>query len=126
LIAKENGQYYLVDKSGNKISETGFDDAKMFVDSYAAVKIGDKWGYLDSDGNMIVDCVYQDAKSFSNGLAAVCNENLWGYITYDAESEAVQTAIDYSFYDAQNFSQTNKCAFVKIDDVWKLLKLYSE
>lgn len=125
LIAKTGSSYVLVDEKGEQIGNSKFEDAKMFIDSYAAVKTNGKWGYIDNKGQFIIESQYVDAKSFSNGLAAVYDGYLWGYIFYDEESKKENIAITYSFKDVQNFSQTSNCAFVKIDDTWRLIKLYS-
>ena len=124
LLAKRNNKYIIVDKKGKAVSNAEFDDAKMFIDSYAAVKVGTKWGFVDTKGKMIVEPAYEDAKSFSNSLAAVSNGSLWGYIT--VKDNSVKQAIDFAFTQANSFSLTKKCAFVQTDDVWKMLILYSE
>ncbi len=126
LIAKKGEKFYVVDSKGDIVSDDSFEDAKMFIDSFAAVKNDGKWGYIDNKCNLVIDYQFEDAKSFSNDLAAVSNGSLWGYIYYDEENHKPATAIEYSFHNAQNFSQTSQCAFVMVDSTWNLLKLYSE
>ncbi len=124
LFANKGGKYYLVNNTGEKICDTAFEDAKVFVDSYAAVKLNGKWGYIDNKGNVVVDYKYDDAKSFSNGFAPVSVNGKWGYIVFDEKSKNVEIAVEPRFEDAQIFSTTSKVAFVKVGDDWNLLKFY--
>lgn len=124
LFAIKDGKFYLVDSAGKKITDTAFEDAKVFVDSFAAVKFDGKWGYINNQGNIIVDYTYEDAKSFANGFAPVSLNGKWGYIAIDDETKKAEIVIDAKFEDAQIFSTTSKSAFVKVDGDWNLLKLY--
>ncbi|MEG2429584.1 MAG: WG repeat-containing protein, partial [Oscillospiraceae bacterium] len=120
LFAKKSSLYYLVDKSGKKIINDGFTDAKMFLsDKYAAVKKDNKWGFIDNKGKMIIEPKYDDARSFSNGLAAVKIADKWGFI-----NEKCEMVIEPNFDDAKDFNEKGSC-FVKNEESWQLLKLYS-
>ena len=84
----------------------------------AAVKIGEKWGYIDTDGNQVIEPQFQEARSFSNGLAAVKKSGYWGYI--DSEGNMV---IENIFDGAKEFN-SSKNAFVKQDGMWYMISLY--
>lgn len=101
FIVKENGQYYFVNDKNEKVSENGFDDAKVFIDSQpTAVCKGERWGFVNSLGEIYIDYQYEDAKPFSNGYAAVKQNGLWGYI--DSNGDFV---IEPQFKEAGNMTK---------------------
>jgi WG containing repeat len=61
------------------VTETGewiaggaiYDDADAFSEGMAAVKIGEKWGYINSAGKMIIPAQFNDARMFYRGYAEV-------------------------------------------------------
>lgn len=125
LFANIGGMYYLVDEEGKKISDEGYEDAKLFIDSLAAVKQNGKWGFINENGEIIINCQYDDARSFSNNLAAVCIGDKWGYITLSDDGKTVVNAIDCLFDGATDFSRTSHNVMVQEGDRWKLLSLYN-
>lgn len=48
-----------------------FTEVKNFCEGFAAVQIGDKWGYIDTQGNLIHPITLTDAYDFKNGHAYV-------------------------------------------------------
>jgi hypothetical protein len=46
----------------------------------AAVKVGERWGFIDTTGRLAVPAEYDDADSFSEGMAAVSRGGSWSYI----------------------------------------------
>ncbi len=119
LFVYDDLSYYLIDSDGNKISDNKYEDARVFNDTtFAAVKTGNKWGFIDKDGNVVIEAQFEDARSFSNGLAAVQMTGKWGFI--DTTGKMV---IAPQFDDAKDFNNKG-CVFVKVDDTWKLLRLY--
>ena len=119
LFVKIDDHYYLIDISGNKINETGYEDVKMFYDAtYAAVRIDGLWGFIDTDGSEFIRPEYKDAHSFSGGFAAVKIDDRWGFINTDNE-----LAIENIFIDVKNFNSRG-CVFISFGDEWELLKLY--
>ncbi len=119
-FVKEKGLYYLVNPQGAKISETGFTDAYLFEsDQPTSVKIGDKWGFLSLDGQVVKEATYSEARPFSNELAAVCIDGEWGYITLDT----YKIVIEPVFEEARELNNYGY-AFVKQNNIWKLLFLY--
>ncbi|HET6841053.1 MAG TPA: WG repeat-containing protein [Candidatus Angelobacter sp.] len=71
----------IIDKSGKFLHEPAFEEATEFSESLAAVRAGDKWGYVDHAGNWIIPPGLTHADSFWHGLASVVfGAGLWGYI----------------------------------------------
>jgi len=56
------------------------DDQTQFREGMAAVKIGDKWGFINEDGQVVIAPIYDDASNFFDGLAVVKIGSKWGYI----------------------------------------------
>lgn len=120
-FAKENGKYYLIDTSGNKVCDTSWADVDCFnSDQPAAVSNGDRWGFIDTAGKVVVDYTYGKARSFSNGFAAVAVQDQWGYIILEDYS----IKIEPQFVDALDFSRSGT-AFVKKTEGWDLIRMYS-
>ncbi|PIC58298.1 hypothetical protein CSV80_05820 [Sporosarcina sp. P12(2017)] len=57
--------------SYSQIIAPQYDFARDFSEGLAAVKLGDKWGYIDTDGNTVIDFQYDKAFNFSEGKALV-------------------------------------------------------
>lgn len=114
-----NGKYQMIDLDCKQIGNSTYEEVfNFFDDTYAAVKINDKWGFVDQKGKVVLDAKYKGARSFSNGLAAVFDGSKWGYI--DSKGKLV---IDYLFNEAKDFNKQG-CAFVCEKSRWSLLKLY--
>ena len=117
-MVKYSVQWYLIGKSVEKLSQTGFADAKAPESGGYIAVCNDKglWGYIDRSGNLVIDYQYSDARSFSNGLGAVKIAGKWGYI-----SERGELVIDAVYEDAQPFR--NGVTQVKLPDGIALLHL---
>jgi hypothetical protein len=57
-----------------------YDNAWLFSEGLARVRINGKCGFIDTKGNMIAKAVYDDAFDFSEGLALVKLNNKYGFI----------------------------------------------
>ena len=75
VVAQTNYKYALIDKSGNMIVPPTFDDAKVFSNGFAAVKIDDKWGFINKSGTIVVTPQYLEVGCFSENLAWVQMED---------------------------------------------------
>ena len=76
-----------------------YDEARNFKEGLAAVKIGDKWGYIDTAGQTVIGFLYDEAKDFSEGAAAVQRNGKWGFIARNGQefiSLQYETAKDFS------------------------------
>ena len=118
IFAKDNGKYHIYDYKGKQIGDFSCDDAKAFVDDYAAFKDGEKWGFVDSKGKIIIDPQYDDAKSFSYNMGGVKVNEGWVFINPSNE-----IVIDENFEDVDYLNEKGIC-FVKNDDYWSYLKMY--
>lgn len=68
---KENNLFYLVFKSGCKVTNKGYDFIGDFQEGLAPVRLNDKWGFIDKDGNEIVKLKYYSVGEFQNGICEV-------------------------------------------------------
>lgn len=57
-----------------------YGDVKNFSEGFAAVVVGEKWGFIDKTGKEVVSPKYDDAEDFCEGLAAVMLDEKWGFI----------------------------------------------
>jgi hypothetical protein len=83
---QKDGKYGYMLENGEIVLAPQFEDAKVFTDGLAAVKLMDKWGYIDSSWNVVIDYQYSRVKSYINGVAIVVNGNNWGTINKEGES----------------------------------------
>jgi hypothetical protein len=93
------GKYYYINKRGEivfpqrkyshirigseiktNIIEQGFDDAGFFSEGLAAVKTGEKWGYIDKKSRFVINPQFDYANDFSDSLALVKISEKYGYI----------------------------------------------
>ncbi len=99
-FAKVGAAFQLFDVDGQRVGSGEFADARPFSASgFAAVQVGDAWGFVDATGQVRIEPRFDDAQSFAHGLAAVRVGDLWGYAD---ESGAV--VIEPAFLDASAFS----------------------
>ena len=85
---------------------------------YAAVKVGEKWGFINRKGKWIIKTKYQNATSFSIGLGGVQQNGLWGFI--DSKGNFV---IDPQFSEVKPFSKSG-IAPVREGSIWHFIQLY--
>ncbi len=65
-----NGRWGFTDKSGETVINPQFDQAEVFAEGLAPVKMG-RWGYVDASGKIVINPQFDKADVFSEGLAAV-------------------------------------------------------
>ena len=118
IIAKTGGKYRLYNLKAEQIGDFSCDDAKAFVDEYAAFKSGELWGFVDTQGTVIIQPQYEDAKSFSNSMGAVKTSEGWVFINPNNE-----IVIQETFEDVDYLNDKGIC-FVKADGYWSYLKMY--
>ena len=120
IFAKENGKYKMFDKSMNRVGSAEFDDCDAFLsaDWLAAVKAGEKWGFVSSKGETVIEPKYDTAKSFSNGLAAVTEGEACSFINVNDEK-----IITGTFLEGGYFSAAGKC-LVRNQTFWQPIERY--
>ena len=60
-----------MNREGKVVIEPRYDDAEPFYEGLAAVKLGEKWGYVDQRGTLVIPPQFAMAGRFSDGRAAV-------------------------------------------------------
>lgn len=75
-LQKVKKGYKYITYSGKKLHNTTFEDAKEFrgLESYAAVKVEDKWGFINRDIEMVIQPQFEDAQSFRYEETIVIND----------------------------------------------------
>jgi len=115
---KEGELWYLVNKKGEKINKTPYEDiilndremANYFDRSF--VKTGGAYIMVDSKGKQVGDQKFEDARLFaSSGFAAVKQGGKWGFVNTEGA-----ITIKPQFEDARSFN--NDLAAVCKDGVW--------
>ncbi len=88
-----------------------YDKIEAFSEGIAAVRIGEKWGYIDKNGKLIGRIEYDNVAAFTEGSAVVKLKNKYGFI-----NKKGQLITDIKFDDAKSFSEN--MAAVKMDNLW--------
>lgn len=117
-FGKTGKGYVMIDLDGKQVGTQVYQEAKPFLeDTLAAVKVGEKWGFIDKFGKMVIDAKFEEADSFTNGFAPVRVGSLWGYCNTEGT-----VVIAPAFEGAKSLS-VNECGFVKKNGEWVYLKL---
>lgn len=114
VFVRDGGSVKLL-VDGAQVGDT-YEDARPFVDGFAAVKKNGKWGYIDVSGSVRIDFRFEDALSFGQHLAAVKVGEGWGYISRSGE-----LVIEAVFAEAKSFF--NGIAPVKTENGWQFISL---
>lgn len=76
-----NGKYGFVNNGGYYVVKATYDEARQFVNDFAAVCRNGKWGFLKMNGSRLTRCVYQQVYDFDmKGYAVVKRDGKWGAI----------------------------------------------
>lgn len=57
-----------------------FEDAGVFSDGLAQVRVNGRWGYIDTEGKISIPATFDEVTPFSNGLALVVVQGKWQYV----------------------------------------------
>ena len=57
-----------------------YDQAFVFSEGLAAVKVDKKWGFIDKDGTLAIQPQFDETLAFRKGLAPVRVGHKWTYI----------------------------------------------
>ena len=100
-------RYQFVNKTtGLAVSNLSWDEAEAFVNGFAKVFIGNKWGFVDKSGNPVIPAKFVSVRNFSNHLAAAKQNLKWGFI-----DETGKTVIPFDYDIAFDFSETVTAVF---------------
>ena len=80
-----SGKFGFANRSGKVVIQPTYDEARRFSESRAAVRIGERWGYIGLDGNDVVAAELIAASSFDNGVALVCRTESPNYVLIDRD-----------------------------------------
>ena len=81
LVHLPDGAKGLVDRQGKiVILSFSLEELQPFAHGLAAVKVGDKYGYVDKQGTLIIKPQYDNASPFDQGLAQVARLDKYGLI----------------------------------------------
>ncbi|WP_153730413.1 WG repeat-containing protein [Sporosarcina obsidiansis] len=111
-----------------------YDMARDFSEGLAAVKVGEKWGYIDTKGNTVIDFQYDDAYTFSEGKALVKTAEkdpdggtytYLGFITKDNKYTPFtidgRPEFEIIPFDQSNARFHNGLIAVTVDNPWKFI-----
>ena len=59
------GKWCFIDKNGKLKSDKRYDGARSYKNSMAAVKIGDKWGFINEAEEVCIEPEYYETKDFT-------------------------------------------------------------
>lgn len=79
--AKENGQWGLIDKTGEWVVYPTYEAVTVGGDGVFGIESGGQWGYVNARGVTVINPQYEAAGPFEGGVAPVKKDGLWGYIT---------------------------------------------
>lgn len=97
----EGDKQTFINKSAKFVGPaTGFDAARDFSEGLAAVRIGDRWGFVNAAGEFVLPLRYESCFSFGQGLAAFLQGGKYGYV--DRRGSVV---IPPRFDNAASFSE---------------------
>ena len=119
-VIPASGQITFVDANGKaKFVVQGAREARSFHEGLAAVRMGEKWGYVDADGRLVIPPSYSKAGSFVNGKARV--EKQAG--PFDGKAGFIdknnQVVVPLEHAELGNFAQSR--ALVKAQDKYGYL-----
>jgi len=66
--------------TGIKVNDLLWEEAESFINGFAKVYDGRKWGFVDGSGNAVIKPQYEIARNFINHYAAVKKNSKWGFI----------------------------------------------
>ncbi|NHJ31316.1 MAG: WG repeat-containing protein, partial [Asgard group archaeon] len=72
--------YNFIDRFGNLLLPTWYEDLVDFTDGLAQVKIDGKYGFFNYQGEIAIKPQFDYVMNFSENLAAFRGERMWGYI----------------------------------------------
>lgn len=73
-------KYGYINEKGEIVINPQFDNAGMFINGLAPVKINDKYGFIDKYGKYVINPQFDFTINFSEGLCPVMIDDIWGFI----------------------------------------------
>jgi len=69
IVCDEKRRTFVIDRKGDERFESRWDEINSFSEGLAAVRKGEKWGFVDREGRLVIDPIYDSVSPFSEGLA---------------------------------------------------------
>jgi len=110
--------FYDINKKCESI-EPKYDAVRPFSEGFAAVKMGDKWGYINKQGEMVIACSFKQAYDFHEGLAFVNTDESYSII--DKQGNFVTRLPKYEYFRG-DFSEG--LAVIKQNGKWGYVDIY--
>jgi len=85
LPVLKDGAYGFIDFNGKLRIANRYTAVKLFSDGYAAVQIGDNWGYVNDEEYLKIQPYYDFASNFRSGVAVVSQNSKYGLIDKSGE-----------------------------------------
>ena len=98
---------FIYKNTGQKVNDLVWDETESFVNGFAKVASGNKWGFVNRFGNPVIKAEYESVRNFVNKLAAVKKNSRWGFI-----DETGMTIIDFEYDIVYDFKE-NVTAVIK-------------
>ena len=124
----QKGKYGFIDKDGQLMVSTQYDQARPFSFGMAAVRLGKKWGFVDKRENMPLSPYYDEVKDFNYNCAAVMREGKWGFINKSGK-EITKAAYDEVYptrYGNHIIKAKNKYGLVNREGVEAINAIYRD
>ena len=78
---KSDKKYGCIDKSGNLIIPTEYNNMPIFTNQYAPILRNSNWGIVDKDGTIRLPIEYDSVSRIENGYAVVRKGGSWSIIS---------------------------------------------
>jgi formylglycine-generating enzyme required for sulfatase activity len=112
---KEKEKYGYKNDKGQVVIRAMYDDAHVFLEDLAAVKVGKLWGFINVYNNMVIPPQFGYAYGFAEGMALISDaRNLYGYV-----NKTGQLVIPPQYEMAERFKQgIARVKLKKADKEW--------
>ncbi len=100
--------------NGVSLLSLKYDEARVFRNGLAAVKLNGKWGFIDKTGKEIIPLKYDHAEYFKDGFAKVKLNDKYGFI-----DKMGKEVIPLKYDDVWSFK--DGFASVRLNDKWGLV-----
>ncbi|MBN2088714.1 WG repeat-containing protein [candidate division KSB1 bacterium] len=101
-------------KSGETVIEPQFEDARLFSQFLAEVKLNNKWGFIDTTGQFVIEPKYEEIRFFHENLASVRLNGKWGVINRQGKMvvESGYDAVDFFHEEMAVVKLNGKSGFI--------------
>lgn len=108
-------KYGYLNKKGEWAIPSNYEDAAMFEDGVAVVRVGDKWGAIDTKGQFQINANYDMLESLGEGRLSFCND---AKTRKGGMMDTKGNVIVQPIYDGCSFFADNGLLPVRQDDKW--------